>query len=127
MLAEVFSEDLPGRRLALRRPARSIFKKRALNVGRFINLLHVSPRKNAASIRRQGILLSRSKGKMQVIWLYKYSLSGWVIPHIAKHHGVRTSDLAVFSVRVHSNDLRHAYRRGVYFCLADVTEITELE
>lgn len=70
------------------------------NQTRGVVLLHVTPKRNRASIERHGVLPCRSLGKRR--WSYYCDLSGLVriLAHTAKRHEVDIDDLDVYTVEI---------------------------
>jgi hypothetical protein len=84
-----------------------------------ILLRHATPRKNLPGIGRAGLLCSKSKGKLPVVWLHATSKTAWALIHVVKRHGGRVEDVVVIELAVPRKWLRRS-RRGLWFCRRDV-------
>jgi hypothetical protein len=82
-------------------------------------LRHASPLKNLASIRRAGLLTSRSKGPRPLIWLHCPSRSAWAVLHTVRRHGGRAEAVVVLEVAIPRGWLRRA-RKGLWQCARDI-------
>jgi RNA:NAD 2'-phosphotransferase (TPT1/KptA family) len=82
-------------------------------------LYHATPKRNIQSIRRKGLLCSRSRGKMKVVWLHEAERSAWAMIHTVKRHGGRIEDVVVLTVDVDESAVRR-HQSGLYYYLADV-------
>jgi hypothetical protein len=51
-----------------------------------MKLRHATPSRNLASIRKRGLLTTKSKGKLAVVWLHATSRSAWAVLHTMKRH-----------------------------------------
>jgi hypothetical protein len=80
---------------------------------------HATPRKNLSSIRKGGLLTSKSKGKLPAVWLHAMGKTPWAILHVAKRHKARAESVIVLEISVPRRWLRRA-RRGLWYCLRDV-------
>jgi hypothetical protein len=56
--------------------------------------------KNLTSIRRAGLLCSKSEGRLPVVWLHAPSKSAWAMLHTVKRHGGRIEAVAVIELSV---------------------------
>jgi hypothetical protein len=75
--------------------------------------------KNLSSIRRAGLLCSKSQGRLPVVWLHAPSKSAWAMIHTIKRHGGRVENVAVLEVNVPRRWLRKS-RRGLWYCRRDI-------
>ena len=84
-------------------------------------LRHATPRKNLPSIRRRGLLKSKSRGRLQVVWLHAPSRSAWAVLHTVKRHGGRVEDVVILEVEVPRGWLRRNRRQHgqIGDCAAD--------
>jgi hypothetical protein len=74
-------------------------------------LRHATPRKNMPSIDQQGLLTSKSKGRLPVVWLHAPSKTAWAVLHVVKRHGGRVEDVVVVEVDVPRRWLRRSRKR----------------
>jgi hypothetical protein len=82
-------------------------------------LRHATLRKNLASICRHGLLCSKSRGRLPVVWLHAPSKSAWAVLHVIKRHGGRVQDVVILEVAVPRGRLRRN-RRRLWYSTADV-------
>jgi hypothetical protein len=82
-------------------------------------LRHATPRKNLASIRRAGLLCSRSRGPRPVVWLHAPGRTAWAVLHTVRRHGGRAEAVVVLEVAIPRGWLRRA-RKGLWQCARDV-------
>src|SRR5436190_23126379 len=82
-------------------------------------LRHATPRKNLASIQRLGLLTSKSKGKLKVVWLHCPTKTAWATIHTVKRHGGKVEDVVVLEVEVPRGWLRRS-RRGLWYSCRDI-------
>ncbi len=78
-------------------------------------LLHVSVRRNLASIWKLGISPAFSQGARAECWFCSRSKRAWAIQHVAERHDVPLSEVVVFRVSVPRSRLV-LRRRGVWTC-----------
>ena len=76
-------------------------------------LRHATPKRNLPSIQRSGLLCSKSKGKLAVVWLHCPTKTAWATLHTVKRHGGRVEDVVVLEVEVPRSWLRRS-RRGLW-------------
>ena len=65
-----------------------------------ITLRHATPRRNLASIAREGLDTSYHQCPLPEIWLHSTSKSAWAILHTAKRHNVSAEAVAIVTVRI---------------------------
>jgi hypothetical protein len=82
-------------------------------------LRHATLARNLPSIRRAGLLTSKSQGKRPVVWLHAASKTPWAMLHTVKRHGGRVENVIVLAVDVPRRWLRRS-RRGLCYCRRDV-------
>jgi hypothetical protein len=82
-------------------------------------LRHATPIRNLPSIERLGLLTSKSKGRLKVVWLHAPTKTAWASLHTVKRHGGRVEDVVVLQVRIPRRWLRRN-RRGLWYCTKDV-------
>jgi hypothetical protein len=82
-------------------------------------LRHASPSRNLASIKRFGLLTSKSKGRLPVVWLHVPSKTPWAMLHVVKRHGGKVQDVIVLEMDVPRSWLRRS-KRGLWYCRRDI-------
>ena len=82
-----------------------------------MRLFHATPTRNLASIMKRGLLTSKSKGKLPVVWLHAQSRRDWATLHTMKRH--ETREVAILSVDVPRQTIRRA-GRGLWYSSVDV-------
>jgi hypothetical protein len=82
-------------------------------------LRHATPARNLASIRRSGLLTSKSLGRLAAVWLHSPAASLWAVLHVGKRHSTRVESVVVLEVDVPRRWLRRSKRR-LWVCLRDV-------
>jgi hypothetical protein len=75
--------------------------------------------KNLSSIRRAGLLCSKSAGRLPVVWLHAPSKSAWAMLHTVKRHGGQIEAVVVIELNVPRRWLRKS-RRGLWYCRRDI-------
>jgi hypothetical protein len=83
-------------------------------------LRHATPRRNLRSILKAGLLCSKSKGRLPVVWLHSPSCSHWATLHTVKRHHVRAQDVVILVVRIPRRWLRRSARKRLWCCPRDV-------
>jgi hypothetical protein len=74
-------------------------------------LRHATPRRNLASIGLQGLLTSKSQGRLKAVWLHAPSKTAWAMLHVVKRHGGRVEDVVVIELDVPRRWLRRSRKR----------------
>ena len=82
-------------------------------------LRHATPIRNLDSIRRRGLLCSKSQGRMKVVWLHSPSNSEWAVLHTVERHSGRVENVVIIEIDVPRHWLRRS-RRGLRYSLRDV-------
>ena len=82
-------------------------------------LRHATLNRNLTSIRRGGLLTSKSQGKLPVVWLHATSKTPWATLHTVKRHGGRVENVVVLEMDVPRRWLRRS-KRGLWYCPRDV-------
>jgi RNA:NAD 2'-phosphotransferase (TPT1/KptA family) len=77
-------------------------------------LIHWTPARNLASIMREGIDPSYSRGSMKVVWACVRKLDWWAAAHIATCHGVHPDDLVGLVIDTRTVPLRRMPNDGVW-------------
>jgi hypothetical protein len=76
-------------------------------------------KRNLPSIDKHGLLCSKSKGKMPVVWLHSASRSAWAMTHTVVRHGGRIENVVIIEVSVPRRWLRKS-KAGLWYCVEDV-------
>lgn len=79
-----------------------------------LQLYHVSPARNYASIVGRGISPAYSKGKRKVAWVCEWKQVGWALAHVSQRHATLTDDLMVFITWEQTSDLKKTRWEHVY-------------
>ena len=82
-----------------------------------MKLRHATPARNFASIKRRGLLTSKSKGKLPVVWLHAASRSPWAVLHTMKRHGCK--EVIVFEIDVPRSWVTRS-KAGLWYANRDV-------
>jgi len=82
-------------------------------------LRHATPVCNLRSIERAGLLCSKSRGRLPVVWLHAPSKSSWAVLHTVRRHGGRVQDVVIIEADVPRRWLRRN-RRKLWYCPRDV-------
>ena len=82
-------------------------------------LRHATPARNLPSIRKAGLLCSKSRGRRPVVWLHGPARSSWAVLHTVKRHGGRVENVVILEVNVPRRWLRRS-KRGLWYCPRDV-------
>ena len=83
-------------------------------------LRHATPRRNLLSICGRGLLCSKSKGKLEVVWLHAPTATPWAALHTVKRHGGRVEGVVILEVDVPRSWLRRN-RRRLWFSTLDIS------
>jgi hypothetical protein len=84
-----------------------------------VKLCHATLAKNLDSILRRGLLCSKSKGKLKVVWLHAPAASSWATIHTVKRHGGRVEEVVILEVDVPRSWLRRS-RRRLWYATRDI-------
>jgi hypothetical protein len=71
------------------------------------------------SILRRGLLCSKSRGRLPVVWLHAPGRSAWALLHTVRRHGGRAEAVIVIELEVPRRWLRRS-RKGLWYCPRDV-------
>lgn len=71
-------------------------------------------RRNLSSIRGCGLLCSKSRGKLPVVWLHSPTATPWAALHTVKRHGGRVEGVVILEIDVPRSWLRRNRRRLWY-------------
>ncbi|HYT89468.1 MAG TPA: hypothetical protein VEL76_12250 [Gemmataceae bacterium] len=84
-----------------------------------VRLRHATPERNLLSIADDGLLCSKAKGKMKVVWLHTAAKSTWAVIHTVGRHGGRVQDVVVLELSIPRSWLRRN-RRGLWYSTRDI-------
>jgi hypothetical protein len=82
-------------------------------------LRHATPSRNLNSILRRGLLRSRSRGKLSVVWLHAPGKTAWALLHTVKRHGGPVEAVVVLLVDVPRSWLRRS-KKGLWYSIKDI-------
>ena len=82
-------------------------------------LRHATPIRNLPGIERRGLLCSKSKGKLAVVWLHTPAKSFWATLHTVKRHAGRAEAVILLLVNVPRAWLRRS-RAGLWYSVRDI-------
>ena len=85
----------------------------------YLQVYHVTPKRNRDRIEAVGLQVKRSQGALQVIWFCQQSAINWAIRHLAIHHGVDQVDMHIFQV-ILPRWLFTPRGRGCFLCHNDI-------
>ena len=71
-----------------------------LRRGQAVTLRHATPLRNLISILGDGLLTSKSRGRLKAVWLHAAGRSEWAALHTVARHGGRIEDVVVIEVTV---------------------------
>jgi hypothetical protein len=82
-------------------------------------LRHATLTRNLAGSERRGLLCSKSKGRLPVVWLHSPAKSFWATLHTIKRHGGRAEAVVILLVDVPREWLRRS-RKGLWYSVRDI-------
>ena len=82
-------------------------------------LRHATLARNLPSIGRNGLLCSKSQGRLPVVWLHAPSKSSWAVLHTIKRHGGRAEGVVIIEMEVPRSWLRRS-RKKLWYCGRDI-------
>jgi uncharacterized protein with NRDE domain len=82
-------------------------------------LRHATVLKHLPSIQRRGLLTSKSKGKLPVVWLHSEAASTWAVLHTIKRHGGRVEGVVIIEVDAPRSWLRRN-RKKLWYSIRDI-------
>jgi hypothetical protein len=82
-------------------------------------LRHATLLRNLPSIERRGLLCSKSKGRLPVVWLHTPAKSTWALLHTIRRHGGRAEAVVILLVDVPRAWLRKS-RKGLWYSTRDI-------
>ncbi len=86
---------------------------------------HLTPSRNAASVRWEGLKINRAIG-LPRLWFYTPCQRTWALSHISKHQHVNSTDLVEFAYWIPRSWLKR-YRRGIWVCYRNVGPFMSLD
>jgi hypothetical protein len=84
-------------------------------------LRHATLARNLPSILKAGLLTSKSKGRLPVVWLCSPGQSSWATLHTVKRHGGRVETVVILEVDVPRRWLRRSARKRLWYCPRDIS------
>jgi hypothetical protein len=84
-----------------------------------MRIRHATLRRNLPSIKSRGLLCSKSKGKLSVVWLHCPTSSPWAVIHTTTRHGGRVEGVVIVEVEVPRAWLRRS-RKGLWYSVKDI-------
>ena len=82
-------------------------------------LRHATPIKNLPAIQKAGLLTSKSKGKLPVVWLHSPGATHWALVHTCRRHHCRVQDVVVIEMSIPRKWLRRS-RKKLWACPRDI-------
>jgi hypothetical protein len=83
-------------------------------------LRHATLARNLPSILRAGLLCSKSRGKLPVVWLHTPAKSAWATLHTVRRHGGRVESVVLIELDVPHGWLRRSSRKRLWYCPRDI-------
>ncbi len=84
-----------------------------------MRLRHATLARNLPSILKGGLLCSKSKGRLKVVWLHTPHKSSWAALHTVRRHGGRIESVVVLELSVPRRWLRRS-RKGLWYSIQDI-------
>lgn len=84
-----------------------------------MRLRHATLSRNLEPCQAQGLLASKSKGKLKAVWLHSASRSAWAAVHTVSRHGGRVERVVVIEVDLPRSWLTR-WGNGLWYCTRDV-------
>ena len=84
-----------------------------------MKIRHATPAQNLASILKSGLLCSKSRGRLKVVWLHTPHKTEWATLHTVQRHGGRVEEVVVLEMSVPRNWLRRS-RKGLWYSARDI-------
>jgi hypothetical protein len=82
-------------------------------------LRHATLARNLSGIIRAGLLTSKSRGRLPVVWLCCPAKTAWAALHTVRRHGGRVEEVVILEVDVPRRWLRRS-KKGLWYCPRDV-------
>jgi hypothetical protein len=75
---------------------------------------------NLPSIMRQGLLTSKSTGKLKAVWLHRVDLRSWAFLHVVKRHRADVHDVVSLEIDVPDECVKASSSPGLYYVRCDI-------
>lgn len=85
-----------------------------------MKLFHTTLKKNLPSIRKHGLLVVKSQGKLPAIWLHAAYKTQWAFLHTVRKHGGRIEDVVTIEVGIPKGETRRSAVPGLFSTLQDI-------
>ncbi len=82
-------------------------------------LRHATSARNLAGISRAGLLTSKSRGRLPVVWLHAAGKTPWALLHTIRRHGGRVENVVILDVDVPRRWLRRS-KPGLWYTPRDL-------
>jgi hypothetical protein len=82
-------------------------------------LRHATLARNLPSIIKAGLLTSKSRGRLPVVWLCCRAKTAWAALHTVKRHGGRVEEVIILELDVPRRWLRRS-KKGLWYCPRDI-------
>ena len=82
-------------------------------------LRHATLARNLPGIIKAGLLTSKSKGKLPVVWVCCRAKTAWAALHTIKRLGGRVEGVVILEIDVPRRWLRRS-KRGLWYCPRDI-------
>lgn len=79
-----------------------------------MELWHASPRRNRDSILAIGLSSSFALGGLKVVWFHTRKLREWAVLHVCVRHGLCSSAVDVYRLRVSRTLLLRGWAEGIW-------------
>jgi hypothetical protein len=86
-------------------------------------LRHATPLRNLPSILAHGLLCSKSRGKLQAVWLHSPAASTLAALHTIKRHGGRVEGVVILEVHISRRSLRRS-RKRLWYSTRDIPPVS---
>jgi hypothetical protein len=80
---------------------------------------HATFARYLSSILKAGLLCSKSRGRLPVVWLGCPAKSLWAAAHVVRRHGGRIEQVVILEIDVPRSWLRRS-KKGLRYCPRDV-------
>lgn len=90
-------------------------------------LYHATPKRNLDSIRKHGLLPTRTTGKVKGVWLHTESRKPWAILHTIKRHNLKSfDDVVLLKVKVKRSAVTRR-QRGLWTTDSVITDFQVID
>jgi hypothetical protein len=72
------------------------------------------------SITRDGILTSKSQGRMRVVWVHSLAKRDWAFLHVVNRHGGRVEDVVSVEIDIPDELLVRTAVIGLFYVRVDI-------